>query len=540
MMRFEYELVKVVVNEVLERTGERLFLNLTVGQLLWGYNDTLLKDLKDVLAGFHIKLPISDQFGLFLGKNGSDDGVYEIYSGIGGHIDQFAEIVSWNGQTSLNYWKSTIANSLNGSDGTLFPPFVDTSKTKYLFSSDLCRSLQIQYTHGYGLKGIDVDRFVVPPLTFANVSANPYNQGFCTPHCLPAGLLNASVCKAGAPVILSLPHFLDGDPDVLDRVIGMKPNRSAHQSVIDIEPMTGVVMNAAKRLQLNAYLTNISHFKDLEQLHGWIALPILWLSESATIDDKSAADFRGEVLVAVKVTEAVQFGLIALGAVLLLGVAVVVIKKAFFSSYRTTRPTPRTIRPYTKDHPAHTKDHQAPHQDHPAHTKDHPAPHQDHPAPHQDLWTTRPTPRTTRPTPRTTRPTPRTTRPTPRTTRPHTKDHPAHTKDHPAHTRTTRPHTNDHPAHTKDHPAHTRTTRPHTKDHPAHTKDHPAHTKDHPAHTKDHPAPHQGPPGPTPRTTRPHHRPQQLWGTRYSHSGHEISAMKRTRGNKRVVPGKVV
>ena len=39
-------------------------------------------------------------------------------------------------------------------------------------------------------------------------------------------------------MIFSLPHFLDGDPNILHRVIGLKPNREEHQSVIDIEPVS--------------------------------------------------------------------------------------------------------------------------------------------------------------------------------------------------------------------------------------------------------------------------------------------------------------
>ena len=61
----------------------------------------------------------------------------------------------------------------------------------------VARSLEIAYKETHGVKGIDLDRFAVPPRTFANVSVNPANSGFCTPVCLPAGLLNASVCRQG-------------------------------------------------------------------------------------------------------------------------------------------------------------------------------------------------------------------------------------------------------------------------------------------------------------------------------------------------------
>ncbi|XP_076446440.1 lysosome membrane protein 2-like isoform X2 [Babylonia areolata] len=334
LVRFEYFWVKDLLDFLLSKTNEHLFVNLSVEELMWGYEDNLLKEAKAIFDRFHLPFPLDDKFGLFYQKNGSDDGVYKIMSGMGGTIDQFAEIISWNGNTSLSFWNSSIANSLNGSDGTLYPPFVDKSQALYLFSSDLCRSLEIQYSKEYGLKGIDVYRFIVPPMTFANVSVNPDNEGFCTPstNCLPAGLLNASVCRDGAPVILSLPHFLDGDPDVRNRVFGMNPNRTEHQSVIDIEPMTGVVMNAAKRLQLNAYLNKTADIKDLEKLSDYVVLPILWLSESATIDDKSAKDFKSEVLLAVKVTEAVQYGLIALGVFLLICWIIVILRDVFTSS----------------------------------------------------------------------------------------------------------------------------------------------------------------------------------------------------------------
>nr|KAG5697775.1 hypothetical protein BaRGS_026732 [Batillaria attramentaria] len=343
MLRYEYWWLLDVADYLLRHANEDLFIKLTPGQLLWGYEDPLLKEAKDLLARFNISLPIDDKFGLFYKQNGTDDGVYEIYSGID-TTDHFAEIVTWNGNESLSYWTTAQANAINGSDGTLYPPFVDTSQSYYLFSSDLCRSLVIKYSDTYTLKGIDLARFKVPREAFVNVS---YGQGFCTPNdnCLPSGLLNASVCRQNAPIVFSLPHFLDGDPDIRNRVIGMNPNRAEHQSVIDIEPITGVVMNAAKRLQINAFITNISHIQDTRNFHQYVVLPILWLDESATIDDKSAHDFKSEVLTGIKITEAVEYGLIGLGAFILLIVIVLFVKDV------TCKPGARELVPVTETTP---------------------------------------------------------------------------------------------------------------------------------------------------------------------------------------------
>ena len=59
MVRFEYQWLQTVVNFILDSTDEHLFINLTVGDLMWGYEDSLLKKVK----GFG--LPVDDKFGLF-------------------------------------------------------------------------------------------------------------------------------------------------------------------------------------------------------------------------------------------------------------------------------------------------------------------------------------------------------------------------------------------------------------------------------------------------------------------------------------------
>ncbi|XP_025087249.1 lysosome membrane protein 2-like isoform X1 [Pomacea canaliculata] len=345
LVQYEYNVVKDIVDFMLRLSKEHLFINLTVADLLWGYEDSLLKDAKTVFGLFNISLKMDDKFGLFYQKNGSDTGLYEIYTGTDS-LDHFAEILRWNGNETLDFWTTPIANMINGSDGTMYPPFIDTSRAYYLFSSDVCRSLEIRYVNGYELKDIDLDRFVVPSMVFANASVNPDNLGYCTPHapenCLPSGILNGSNCQNGAPVIFSLPHFLYGDETIQNRVDGMHPNQEEHQSVIDIEPMTGVVMNVAKRLQINAYVHNISNIIDVQNIHDYIVLPILWLNESAEIDDKSASDFKSKVLNPLKITEGVKYSLIAVGGLIVVVCLICVIIKCMFYKKRETELMPVT------------------------------------------------------------------------------------------------------------------------------------------------------------------------------------------------------
>ncbi|XP_059168458.1 lysosome membrane protein 2-like [Physella acuta] len=324
MLKREYTFFDELVDLILNAIGERLFIQLSVHDLMWGYEDPLLKDAKEIARMFNRTLNMSDYFGLFYNQNNTDDGLYQIYSGVKG-IDNFGKIVTWNQFEKLPYWTNESANMINGTDGTIYPPFISTKETKYLFSSDLCRSLGLDFTEPLTVKGIGLDRFVAPDIMFGNVTVNPYNAGFCTPagNCLPSGLLNVSVCRSGAPVIMSMPHFLGCDQETIDTIVGLRPDREEHQSYIDIEPMTGVAMNVGKRLQINTYIEPDAKFQDLKNIKKPFFMPVMWLNESAVISDSDASDFRSEVLDKIKITTGVKYGLIVLGAVMIIIVILV-------------------------------------------------------------------------------------------------------------------------------------------------------------------------------------------------------------------------
>ncbi|XP_041359462.1 lysosome membrane protein 2-like [Gigantopelta aegis] len=336
MIRFEYGAVKEAFQIFLDLfPNVHMFLSLSVHDVLWGYEDPLIKDLEDFIFNWtHKTIPFDDHVGLFYKKNGTDDGIYNIYTG-SDDVDKFGVIATWNYNSSLNWWSTPYANMLNGSDGTLFPPFVDSSRPLYLYASDVCRSLEIVYKYGYKLKDIDLLRYVVPPSSFRNVTSNPDNIGFCTPFanlsdtsdCNPGGVLNASVCKQDAPFLFSSPHFLFADDSVLYGVKGMHPSLEKHQTFLDVEPMTGVVMNAAKKLQLNFNIQKIDNITETLQIKKPIIFPMMWLNENAKIDDKSANKFKSEVMGPIKITEAVQYGLITLGVFIIVCVLAIGLKR---------------------------------------------------------------------------------------------------------------------------------------------------------------------------------------------------------------------
>ena len=75
-----------------------------------------------------------------------------------------------------------------------------------------------------------------------------------------SGLMNITACKSvgaqgdaaassGPPILMSFPHFCYVDPAVAAMTVGPRCNKSRHELWLGVEPVTGITMAAAKRLQ---------------------------------------------------------------------------------------------------------------------------------------------------------------------------------------------------------------------------------------------------------------------------------------------------
>ncbi|KAM9306780.1 lysosome membrane protein 2c isoform 2-T2 [Pholidichthys leucotaenia] len=298
-----------VISAYMRGSGEGLFTTRTVGQLLWGYQDGLLTALKKY------EHDLDNIFGLFYKSNASNDGEYVFFTGQQNYKD-FARVDTWNSKSSLSWWTSEECNMINGTNGASFHPVITKNEMLYMFSSDLCRSLYAAYEQDVMVKGIPSYRFVLPAKVFANLTVNPDNAGFCVPagNCLGSGLLNVSVCKQGAPIVMSSPHFYQADEKYVQDVFGMLPNKEEHETAIDVHPLTGVLLQAAKRLQINVYVEKIPHFSQTGNVKT-VVFPVVYLNESAIIDDASAKKLQA-LGVKQKVVENIPFILIGLGIIL--------------------------------------------------------------------------------------------------------------------------------------------------------------------------------------------------------------------------------
>ncbi|XP_068429658.1 lysosome membrane protein 2c isoform X2 [Clinocottus analis] len=305
----DHSIIANLISSYMKSTGEGLFTTRTVGELLWGYEDGLLKALQI------LQPDLDDVFGLFYKSNGSSDGEYVFFTGQENYKD-FARVDTWNGDSKLSWWTSDECNKINGTNGASFHPIITKDETLYMFSSDLCRSLYVLFEEEVTVKGIPGYRFSPPSMVFANNTVNPANAGFCVPaeNCLGSGVLNVSPCKQGAPIIMSSPHFYQADEKYIQGVFGMSPQKELHQTLIDINPLTGLIIQAAKRLQVNVQVEKIPRFDQTGNV-GTVIFPVVYLNESVVIDDASARKLHS-ILVEQNVVVNVPFMLIGLGIVL--------------------------------------------------------------------------------------------------------------------------------------------------------------------------------------------------------------------------------
>lgn len=61
---------------------------------------------------------------------------------------------------------------------------------------------------------------------------------FCNGRCSPAGLMNVSSCRHGAPVFASLPYFNRGEPSLRERITGLLEPNEEYDSYIILEPVS--------------------------------------------------------------------------------------------------------------------------------------------------------------------------------------------------------------------------------------------------------------------------------------------------------------
>ncbi|TKS90738.1 Platelet glycoprotein 4 [Collichthys lucidus] len=254
---------------------------------------------------------------LAVAYNESFDGPYNVFTGKD-DISKVGVIDSWRGEKNLSFWDDPYCNMINGTDASSFPPFVDKKKPLYFFSSDICRSVPASFVENLDLLGIEVYRYSLLPDTLAAPTVNPDNQCYCkdrvvTKDCTIAGVLDISSCQGGRPIYISLPHFLYGSPFLHKMVMGLNPSEEHHFTYLDVEPTTGFTLRFAKRIQVNMMYGPSKVITVLKKVKDYTIFPLVWMNETAALDDETADMFKRELFSRVAMLEMIQQALLGTG-----------------------------------------------------------------------------------------------------------------------------------------------------------------------------------------------------------------------------------
>lgn len=244
---------------------------------------------------------------------------------------------------------------LGSSDGANSPPFTEGDNayaiTPSVWIEEAKRVVPFTYNADVTFKGISMRQFLVNPNVLHNVSSGVNNPGaanYVMTHD-PTGIAPLDRFYGGIDGILTFPHFLDADPDVINRLCPacFNPNNADHQSYLFIEPITGLTMSVRKRLQAGFNL-NGGKIADFPNLSGaiysrlsayspwanitWnynknypLYIPYFWGSEGADVSDDDATTFK-KIYTARKAALGITISFITVGGLMIIGMSILLYK----------------------------------------------------------------------------------------------------------------------------------------------------------------------------------------------------------------------
>lgn len=291
-----------------------LTLNGTVQDILWGMNDPIMSLLHS------LKLAPSPQFALQ--TNGSTDAnamklPTVVYTG---HTDisKVDEYHLFHGRNSSDCWGSNAANTINGTEGSMFEPLLIYNKTKSLtiYNEQLFRSVDLEFTNESSYEGIDCYEYRIPDWALQNVTNNPTNVAYYA--WKYSGMLNLTACAQNVPLYLTKAMFLDADVRIRENItLSVQANRTLHDTFLCVEPYTGVVVNGHKRVQINVQMEHHSTTGILNETQPAF-IPLITVDEHGSITPDLADKLKSALLVPIHVMHIGFYLLCAFGTGLVL------------------------------------------------------------------------------------------------------------------------------------------------------------------------------------------------------------------------------
>ncbi|XP_021695540.1 sensory neuron membrane protein 2 isoform X1 [Aedes aegypti] len=271
----------------------------------------------------------SMKFSFFNHKNMTNDGTYTINTGIKEPaLTQMIEY--WNGRNTLDRWinqsagSSSKCNKIVGTDGSGYPPFREGVERMTIFSSDICRTVDIKYVGPSSYEGIPALRFETDSHFLNEIGPEYGNDCYCVNRipkaivknngCLYKGALDLSTCF-DAPVVLTHPHMMGAAQEYTSLIDGLYPDPEKHQIFVDVEPLTGTPLNGGKRVQFNMFLRRIDSIRLTDRLQTTL-FPVLWIEEGIALNEDMVKLIDDSLMKVLTLLDIVQWVMIGSGLLL--------------------------------------------------------------------------------------------------------------------------------------------------------------------------------------------------------------------------------
>ncbi|KAL5282468.1 CD36 family protein [Megaselia abdita] len=270
-------------------------------------------------------------FSLFNHKNGSSEDIYEIHTGKG-DISKLAKIQKIDDMSSLQIWLNnteenlSICNMINGTDGSSYPPFLQHRSPLYIYSNDICRSIEMIYEKDVKYEGISALRYRIGDNFVNNIGPEFQNDCFCSSKllnimkrkngCLYPGALDLTLCL-GSPIIITLPHMLGASVEYSRLIKGLNPDHKKHRTFVDIQEVSGIPLNGKKKIQFNMFLKNISSIKLTENLTS-ILMPVLWIEEGVSLNIENVIMMKSKLINVLFTLKIIHWGAFIVGCIIVM------------------------------------------------------------------------------------------------------------------------------------------------------------------------------------------------------------------------------
>ena len=244
---------------IFKETGAQLYVCQEARHLAWNYTDPLVERLHTdpVLNATGLLYP-SCCVNLQVNNSANDSLPSTIHTGVG-DIDRIGEFQQWDGHRQLDIWFQPSANEINGTEGLFFRPNLMKGETLQAFVDDVVRSFTLRQKTMVEHRGLKAWRYELDSTTFLSPSNYPPNARWGSWEY--DGVIYLGVTRYPVvPIYGSKPHFLDGDPILREKVEGLHPDPSKHDTDIDVEIYTGANIQFRRQLQINVKATQNTDF----------------------------------------------------------------------------------------------------------------------------------------------------------------------------------------------------------------------------------------------------------------------------------------